>query len=222
MTADIEQRSAIAQSVLEQSKPAEPGDIAHKLMQDARARIIPPQTVRTHDALPYVVGGECFGAFPALVMALHDGRGQVVGLEAVYIAPDAGLIEPVQTMLIHESPGSHFRVDCPMGPSIGVALALDNAIAARHLLDLPVSLCAVTTASDLAAFDWPDIAQELAIFATDATATEAEHLADRARAAGLAAEVFYPPTPGASWHQEMLLSGAVPADDVAARKADEH
>lgn len=222
MDTTIQDREHIARELLAQTKPAQPGDIAYWLMDKARAGIEPPATMRVHDALPYTLGDECFGRFPAILAPLQTGAGRMVGFEVIFVAPDAGLVIPVQRHWVEEVAGAFFQVDYALGPIIGVALGVDNAIAARAILQLPVDLCAVVTPEDLAAFDWPEGTEEIVVFASDGVMPQAQELEARARDAGIAAVIVKPSTPGATWHQEMLFAGAVPADGVSLDNPDEH
>lgn len=218
----IQDREHIARELLAQTTPARPGDVAHWLMEATRIGVAPPATMRVHHALPYLLGGECFGHFPAILAPLQTGAGRTVGFEIIYVAPSAGLVVPVQRHWVEEVRGAFFQIDPVLGPAIGVGLAVDSVIAARLLLQLPVDLCAVVCPEDLAAFDWPEGTRELVIFASDSVQTQAEELAARALDAGIAAVIVKPPTPGATWYQELVFSGAVPADGVSLDHPDEH
>jgi phage/plasmid primase-like uncharacterized protein len=83
--------------------------------------------------------------------------------------------------------------------SIGIAEGIETAIAACMASGLPV--CAAYSASALAAWQWPDTARGLVIFADadPAGSAAADKLRQRAQAAGLRVEVLTPSTPGADW-----------------------
>lgn len=210
----------IIDMILTDSLPAQPGDLIHALLQRVGIFETVPPSVRLHPHLPYFIGDDQFGAHPAMVMPLRTGAGEYVGVSTVYLAEDgfAPVVSPNQLNLLVEYPGMFFALDDEVGPVIAVATGLGHALSARALMPLDASMCIVRDREDMADFDWPQGTAELIVLCDDSTRDQAQTLIDRATQAGIKAQACTPPTQGASWLDEYLFKGAIPADEIAAAK----
>lgn len=181
-----------------------------------------PSSLRVHRGLHYRIGSdESLGIYPALVMPLMRG-GEVRGVELLYLDHDllkaAPVIDPHQVYFAEAvEEGLYMPLYEPSGGVYGVAKGLDSALAAAALSGIPT--CAINKGDSLAAFQIPPGVTRLAIFATTETMDEAQALALAAEAVGVDAQITAPDTPQASWFTELLMSGAVPVDDIAEQAA---
>lgn len=206
--------------ILTDSQPAEPGDLIHALLQRVGLFEVVPPSVRLHPRLPYFLGDEAFGVYPAMVMPLRTGAGEYVGVNTIYLATDgfAPVITPNQMNLLVEYPGMFFALDGDVGPVVAVATGLGHALSARALMTIEASMCIVRDREDMADFDWPVGTKELIVLCDDFTREQAQTLIERATQAGIKAQAITPPTQGATWLDEYLFWDAVPADEIAAAK----
>lgn len=210
----------IIDMILTDSLPAQPGDLIHALLQRVGIFETVPPSVRLHPRLPYFLGDEAFGVYPAMVMPLRTGSGEFVGVNTTYLAEGglAPVVAPNQLNLLVEFPGAFFALDGDIGPVVAVAAGLGSALSARALMPLQASMCVVGSREDLADFDWPQDTRELIVLCDDSNRDQAQTLIDRAAQAGLTVRAYMPPTQGARWLDEYLFKGAIPADEIAAAK----
>lgn len=206
--------------ILTDSQPAQPGDLIHALLRRVGIFETVPPSVRLHPRLPFFLGDEAFGEYPAMVMPLRTGAGEHVGVNTIYLSADglAPVVAPNQLNLLVEYPGMFFALDGDVGPVVAVATGLGHALSARALMTIEASMCIVRDREDMADFDWPASTQELIVLCDDYTRDQAQTLIDRATEAGIKAQALTPPTQGATWLDEYLFQGAVPADEIAAAK----
>lgn len=206
--------------ILTDSMPAQPGDLIHALLRRVGIFETVPPSVRLHPRLPFFLGDEAFGVYPAMVMPLRTGAGEHVGVNTIYLSADglAPVVMPNQVNLLVEYPGMFFALDGDVGPVVAVATGLGHALSARALMHIEASMCIVRDREDMADFDWPAGTKELIVLCDDYTRDQAQTLIDRATEAGIKAQAITPPTQGATWLDEYLFRAAVPADEIAAAK----
>ena len=207
--------------ILSEAVPTRPGDLLHRFMERLGFDFELPPTIGMHPDLPYWLGEECFGSYPCAVMPLQNSAGELVALQTVYLGPDgfAPVVVPVQTHFAADMRGAFFQVDRQSSPALAVGVGIGVPLAARTLVPLTVPLCAVDTSDDLAAFDWPSGTSDITVLCDHNNEDQAATLASRAISAGLSARVLRPATRGATWVDEFVFRGAVPADEIAAAKS---
>lgn len=177
-----------------------------------------PTTLRMHPAFTYSLGTEeALGCFPAMVLPYQDGRGGFVGVELCFLSADgrfAPVVEPRMQYWLNEAvPGAFHAIDPPQG-EYGVAVGYANALAAHHFTGVP--MCAVNSASDLAALEVPPLVHTLSIFGDDTCTEASRQLKTRCESRGIRVQIMEPPTPHSTWLTEFTFRGAIPVDDVAA------
>lgn len=193
-----------------QCLPVSAGDpvalyLAHRLrLSDAPPCWHPPQCLRHHPALAYWNEGTRVGIWPAMVAPLVAPDGRVVALHRTWITDDGAKAPtpgPVKKLTGTAGPlaGACIRLADLAGGRIGIAEGIETALAARCASGVPT--VAAYSAGNLAAWQWPHGLRRLVIFgdADPAGREAAEKLRQRARVAGLAADVLLPSTAGADW-----------------------
>ncbi len=183
-----------------------PGDpVAIYLRQRLNAAPWPlPRALRYHPALPYWHDGATLGTWPAMLAAITSPAGDLVALHRTWLTrdgrkadvPTAKKLTPAAGPVL----GGCIRLGEPtQAGSIGIAEGIETALAAGLASGLPV--CAAYSAAALAAWQWPESARALLVFADadPAGAAAAARLCSRAEAAGLRAEALTPNRPGADW-----------------------
>ncbi|MCK6427271.1 MAG: toprim domain-containing protein [Burkholderiaceae bacterium] len=186
--------------------PLSPGDPVTLYLR-RRLRDAPwplPSALRFHPALPYWHDGQVIGTHPAMVAAVTRPAGDLVALHRTWLTRDGRKadVPTVRKLTAAAGPvlGSCIRLGEPTPAGcIGIAEGIETSLGAWLASGLPV--CAAYSAAALSAWQWPDAARALVIFADHdpAGAAAAERLQQRARAAGLRVEVSTPTTPGTDW-----------------------
>lgn len=198
-------------------EPQEDGPI-YRMFQRLGLDFELPTTLRMHPAFNYSLGtDEQFGCFPAMVLPYQNGQGAFVGVELCFLSADgrcAPVVEPRMQYWLNEAVlGSFHAIDPPQG-EYGVAVGYANALAAHHFTRVP--MCAVNSASDLAAFDIPPLVHTLTIFGDDTCTEASRQLKASCESRGIRVQIMEPPTPHVTWLTEFTFRGAIPVDDVAA------
>lgn len=183
-----------------------------------------PATLRLHPSFAYSMGtDEDFGRFPAMVLPFRGAQDGFLGLELCFMSADgrfAPVVEPrVQYWLNEAVAGSFHAINQPQG-EYGVAVGYANALAAHHFTGTP--MCAVNSASDLAALDVPPLVHTLTIFGDDTCTEASRQLKARCESRGIRVQIMEPPTPHSTWLTEFTFRGAIPVDDVAADLSAKH
>ncbi|MCK6432047.1 MAG: toprim domain-containing protein [Aquabacterium sp.] len=163
----------------------------------------PPPCLRLVPALPYWHEGECLGQWPAMLAPLTAPDGRIVALHRTWLTDD-GAKAPVPTVrkltrTAGPLAGASIALHLPRRGVIGIAEGIETALAAG--LGSGVPTVAAYSAGSLAAWQWPQGVRRVLVFADhDPTGRDAARaLRQRARAAGLAAEIHAPSQAGADW-----------------------
>jgi putative DNA primase/helicase len=167
------------------------------------------QALRYHPALDYWHMGRCIGRFPAMLGAVTDPSGTMVGLHRTYLTQDGRKADvEIAKKLTGASAllaGCSIKLDYPtnvMGAlTIGVAEGIETALACSAASGTPT--VSAISAGGLERYQWPAGLQSLIVFA-DHDASQvgqkaAAALARRARSRGLTSRVLTPPIVGTDW-----------------------
>lgn len=161
------------------------------------------QAIRHGPATPisgYLEGGP---VSPALLAAIRDPGGDIVGLEITYLAPNgrrAHRLQLSRKIIGRVPPGSAIRLAVP-GPRMLVAEGVFSALSASCRFHLPA--WALTSAGNLSHWRPPPYVRTVLIAADRGLAGEraASQLRDRLAAAGLSVQIALPPAPFGDWNE---------------------
>lgn len=188
----------------------DPDDVACRYLR-RRLRVLPdprPAALRFHPGLAYWHDDQRIGTFPALVAAITNPAGELLALHRTYLSPEGhgkatlpeGATAKKLTAASGPIMGGCIRLAEPTEAGlIGVAEGVETALAASLVGRLPV--VAAYSAGALAAWQWPPEARHIAICGDNDRAglNAVDHLAARARSAGLRVRRAIPSQPGLDW-----------------------
>ncbi|ASM76330.1 hypothetical protein VITFI_CDS0551 [Vitreoscilla filiformis] len=201
--------------MMAESLPVEPGSpvayyLTRRLGLRALGGFVPgwqQQVIRYAPALPYFdEDGQPCGSHPAMLAALTSPQGELVAIHRTWLTPDgqkAHVPGPVKKLTSTCGPLAGAGIVLFSGPDeqgvIGIAEGIETALAASLGAGVPV--CAAYSASNLAAWCWPEQTRRLLVFADHDPAGQkaAQTLLGRALGAGLQASILTPSTPGQDW-----------------------
>lgn len=171
------------------------------------------EALRLHDALPSAVYERRGRRRPALIAAIQDGEGSVVGVEITYLAPGGHRAEDLRCprKIIGCVPaGAAVRLD-PPGPTLLVGEGVFSVLSAADRFGLPA--WSLLSAGALGRWSAPAGVSKVVIAADRGKAGEAaaERLRAGLAARGVDADVALPPAPWEDWN----------AADAAERRARE-
>jgi hypothetical protein len=178
----------------------------------ARARAVRrglSDDLRFHPCVPSAVYMDGGVRRPALLAAIREPAGALVGVEVAYLAPDgaaARLAVPRKTVG-SRPPGSAVRLD-PVGPTLLVGEGVFTCLSASEALGLPA--WALLAVGNLRAWTPPVGVQRVVIAADRGAPGEsgATVLARRLGSRGVRAEVRTPPAGFADWNDAARGAGA--------------
>ncbi len=132
--------------------------------------------------------------WPGLVAVIRDGAGQPTGgIHRTFLTRDGTGKAPPGKKMLGPARGGHVRLfPVPGDGHLGVAEGIESALAAHRLFGVPT--WAGLSAEGVRAFQWPDGARRVTIFADAGAAGQgaAAALAARLREAGLAPAIVSP------------------------------
>ena len=155
--------------------------------------------------------------WPAVLAQIAGPDGKCANLYRIFLTMQgqkAPVEKPKRAMRAQTPLGSAIRLGgISVGPVLGIAEGIENALSAAKLHDLPV--WAVTGTSFLEAFKIPDGVEELVIFADNDAHFAGQRAAyTRANAAvmrdGVKCRVEVPPVAGADWNDVLREMGSQP------------
>jgi len=190
------------------ARPLVPGDpVTLYLKRRLGVALWPlPATLRYVPDLPYFDDGQEVGRFPAMVAAITSPAGELVALHRTWVTRDGRKADvPGPVKKLSRTCGSLTGAGIALWSQpddrgvIGVAEGIETAMAASYGGRMPV--CAAYSAGALAAWQWPEGARRLVIWADHdpAGADAADRLRARAQRAGLAVLTKTPPEAGTDW-----------------------
>lgn len=183
-----------------------------------------PACLRLHPALPYWHDGHELGRIPALVAPLVSPAGKVLALHRTYLSPDGRKADvPTVKKLTGAAgllAGAAIPLHRPKAGALGVAEGIETALAAWLASGVPT--VAAYSAGNVRAFEWPQDARRLVVFADPGEAGQAAALGLQVRAAGagVRCNVLTPTTPGADWCDVWAARESSELDRVAGTMAD--
>jgi putative DNA primase/helicase len=190
--------------IWQQSQPPVAGDpVSRRLTRPGLGDAPFPECLRYHPTLPYYWhgGNQSLGVFPAMLAPLVSPEGAVVALLRTYLTGDGSLADvPGGAKKLTRSSGpltgASIRLFEPVSGTLGICDGIETALAAQRASGLPT--VAAYRAHGVATYRWPANLRRLVIFAQDdPTGRDAAlRLLERARGAGLVADVLPAPEEG--------------------------
>jgi hypothetical protein len=173
-----------------------------------------PDALRFHPGVTAAVYADVGVRRPALLAAILDGEGELVGVELTYLAADgaaARVATPRKTVGARPR-GSAVRLD-PVAETILAAEGVFSALSAGQDQQLPA--WALLAVANLAAWRPPAGVRRVVIAGDRGAAGEAgaRRLALRLLAQGIAAELLWPPPPALDWN-DAVRAAAAPLREV--------
>jgi putative DNA primase/helicase len=160
-----------------------------------------PACLRYHPKLSYWYGNQSLGVFPAMLAPLVSPEGAVVALLRTYLRGDGSPADmPGGAKKLTQASGSltgaSIRLFEPVSGTLGICDGIETALAAQRASGLPTA--AAYRAHGVATYRWPANLRRLVIFADNDPAGRdaALRLQERARGAGLVADVLPAPQEG--------------------------
>ena len=176
--ADAARRQAAARAIWRAAQPIA-GTVAERYLREARAiSIALPDCLRFHPALPFDPNSD--DTLPAMVAAVTDLAGELVGLQRTFLKPDgsgkADIASPKRSL------GPIGRGAVHLGPAaatLGLAEGIETALSAAEIYRVPV--WATLGCANLARAQLPPGVGNVVVFADRGAA--GENAAEEARVA---------------------------------------
>lgn len=173
---------------------------------ERRGVAAPPEGLRHHPGVPAAVYAAAGARRPALLAAIRDADGEIVGIEVTYLAPNgerARLAIPRKTVGLAPS-GAAVRL-WPTAPRLLVGEGVFTCLSASRRFGLPA--WALLSARSLRRWRAPAGVVRVLIAADRGRPGElaAGDLARRLRACGVQVDVRLPPRPWRDWNEVPAL-----------------
>jgi len=196
-----------------ETKPIHPDDAVSQYLINRGLTVPDCGAIRSHEGLDYWHGGQCVGAFPAMLGAITSTSGELVSIHRTYLTADGrkALVPTVKKLYASAGPlmGASIKISAPKRRDdgalcIGISEGIETALAASTLFGVPV--WSAVSAHGLANFEPPADVKNIYIFSdNDASYVgqdAAKKLAQRLTHQGHIVRVHTPAIVG-DWNDEL-------------------
>ena len=196
-----------------ETKPIHPNDAVSRYLINRGLTVPDCGAIRSHEGLDYWHGGQCVGAFPAMLGAITSTSGELVSIHRTYLTADGrkALVPTVKKLYASAGPlmGASIKISAPKRRDdgalcIGISEGIETALAASTLFGVPV--WSAVSAHGLANFEPPADVKNIYIFSdNDASYVgqdAAKKLAQRLTHQGHIVRVHTPAIVG-DWNDEL-------------------
>jgi phage/plasmid primase-like uncharacterized protein len=205
--------------LLAETKPLRADDAVSRYLANRGLTIPDCGAIRSHDGLDYWHGGQCIGAFPAMVCSVTSPTSELVSLHRTYLTADGrkALVPTVKKLCASAGPlmGASIKISAPKRRDdgalcIGISEGIETALAASTLFGVPV--WSAVSAHGLANFEPPADVKYIYIFGDNDVnqvgQDAAAKLAQRLTYQGHIVRVHTPAIVG-DWNDELQTLGAI-------------